>query len=144
MTFAASKERREEYFMRAYHSAIVAMLFLLPSSIHAYGKPKPTNQTYHVSCTDLWPAVKATVKEYYVVLSLNDQDQSGSFNTGTAFSGVRALSFSLGGTADTCTVSVMGHFSGITHHDKGDFFSRIEKTLNDKKTPADSSGHPKN
>jgi len=93
----------------------------------------PPNRNQQLTCSKphatVWKAAKATVKEYYDVLSLNDQEQAGSFTTGSVFSGVRALSFSLSGTENTCTLSVTGHFSGITHHDKGDFFYRIEQSL---------------
>ena len=63
------------------------------------------------------------------MLNLNDQDLSGSFTTGSAWSGVRPIAFSLSGTGNACTVSVTGHFSGLIHNDKGDFFSRIEAAL---------------
>ena len=91
-------------------------------------------RTYTVPCADLWRVAKQTVKTYYQVLSLDNEEQLGSFTTGTTFSGVRTLTFSLSGTGDSCAVAVTGHFSGVTHHDKQDFFSRIEETLKGEST----------
>src|SRR6266566_2987283 len=54
------------------------------------------------------------------------------------------LSFSLSGTGNTCAVSVTGHFSGVTHHDKQDFFSRIKEMLKGNKTAAGSGPPAKN
>ena len=49
---------------------------------------------------------------------------------------MRALTFSLSGSGDHCTVSMTGHFSGLIHNDKGDFFKRIQETLSASPQPA--------
>lgn len=130
--------------MRKLRCLFVALAGSLLLSVSAYGKPKPAIRTYDVSCADLWKAAKLTVKTYYDVLSLNNEEQLGSFTTGSTFSGVRVLSFSLSGTGNTCAVSVTGHFSGVTHHDKQDFFSRIKEMLKGNKTAAGSGPPAKN
>lgn len=130
--------------MRKLRCLFVALAGSLLLSVSAYGKPKPAIRTYDVSCADLWKAAKLTVKTYYDVLSLNNEEQLGSFTTGSTFSGVRVLSFSLSGTGNTCAVSVTGHFSGVTHHDKQDFFSGIKETLKGNKTAAGSGPPAKN
>jgi hypothetical protein len=112
--------------LRILAFALVSVLLL---STPAVSKPKPTTKTFSASCTQVWNAAKSAVKEHYDVLSLNDQEQSGSFTTGSAWTGVRPVSFSLSGTGDTCTVSVTGHFSGLIHNDKGDLFKRIDEAL---------------
>ena len=113
---------------------------LLQASV-AFAKPKPKTKTYPASCATVWEITKATVQEHYDVLSLNDQTQSGSFTTGSAWTGVRPIAFSLSGSGDSCTVAVTGHFSGLIHNDKGDFFKRIEEDLNRRAVQA-SSGKP--
>lgn len=110
---------------------------LLPPNT-AFAKPKPKTKTYPASCATVWEVTKATVQEHYDVLSLNDQTQSGSFTTGSAWTGVRPVSFSLSGTDNSCTVAVTGHFSGLIHNDKGDFFKRIEEDLNRRAVQASS------
>lgn len=110
---------------------------LLQASV-AFAKPKPKTKTYPASCATVWEITKATVQQHYDVLSLNDQTQSGSFTTGSAWTGVRPIAFSLSGTGESCTVAVTGHFSGLIHNDKGDFFKRIEESLNRRAVEARS------
>jgi hypothetical protein len=105
------------------------LILLLCAEVAA--KPHPKTRNYAASCDKLWVAAKLAVKEQYDVLSLNDQDKTGAFQTGNAWTGVRALAFSLSGTGNSCTVSVTGHFSGAIHNDKGDFFERVQKHLTD-------------
>ncbi len=124
--------------MRKLSPLVITLTGSLLLNSSAYGKPKPAIRTYDVPCAELWKAAKLTVRTYYDVLSLNNEEQLGSFTTGSTFSGVRPLSFSLSGTGNTCAVSVTGHFSGVTHHDKQDFFSRIEETLKSNKAAASS------
>ncbi len=106
---------------------IIAFTALL--SLAAWAKPKPTTKDYAAPCSKVWEAAKTAVKNGYEALSLNDQSQSGSFTTGNAWTGVRTLTFSLSGSGDSCTVSMTGHFSGLVHNDKGDFFKRIQDEL---------------
>ena len=96
----------------------------------AWAGPKPATKEYASSCARVWNAAKAVVQNHYDVLNLNDQSQSGSFTTGNFWSGVRPIAFSLSGAGESCTVSVTGHYSGLTHNDKGDFFKRIAERLN--------------
>jgi hypothetical protein len=105
---------------------IMGMLLICTLS---WAKPKPATKTYTAACPKVWEATKVVVQGNYDVLSLNDQAQTGSFTTGSAWTGVRPLTFTLSANAETCTVSVTGHFSGLIHNDKGDFFKRIQDTL---------------
>lgn len=118
---------------------VTITIFLCVGDVFA--KPKPKTKAYPASCATVWEAVKTTVQEHYDVLNLNDQTQSGSFTTGSVWTGVRPIAFSLSGTGETCTVSVTGHFSGLIHNDKGDFFKRIEEGLKRGAVQA-SSGKP--
>src|SRR5436309_1788714 len=115
--------------MKTKTAILVATMALLLQAV-AFAKPKPKIQTYPVACSMAWEAAKTAVQEHYDVLNLNDQTQSGSFTTGSIWSGVRPVAFSLSGTGETCTVSVTGHYSGLIHNDKGDFFKRIQEILN--------------
>lgn len=108
---------------------LVCSLCVLLTCSTLYAKPKPAMRTYAASCSRVWDAAKAAVKSHYDVLNLNDQDKSGSFTTGSVWSGVRPIAFSLDGSGESCTVSVTGHFSGLIHNDKGSLFNRIEEAL---------------
>ena len=101
---------------------------LLLSGIALAG-PKPATKVFSLPCVQVWEGAKDAVQSNYDVLTLNDQTRSGSFTTGSFWTGVRALTFALRGTSDSCTVSVTGHFSGFLHNDKGDFFRRIQDAL---------------
>jgi len=111
---------------------------LLISGIAICG-PKPATKVFSLSCAQVWNGAKAAVQSNYDVLSLNDQTRSGSFTTGGFWTGVRSLTFSLTGTSDGCTVSVTGHFSGLLHNDKGDFFHRIQDALTLKPEPVNTA-----
>jgi hypothetical protein len=96
----------------------------------AWAAPKPTTKDFTAPCASVWDAAKTVVPKHYEVLNMNDQAQSGTFNIGNGvITGRRALSFSMSGTGDTCTVSVTGHFSGLANNDKGDFFKRLQSEL---------------
>lgn len=111
---------------------LFVILFTLLLGTLTWAKPKPATKTYKAPCAKVWEATKAAAQNNYDVLNLNDQTQSGSFTTGSAWTGVRPLTFSLSGTGDTCTVSLTGHFSGLIHNDKGDLFKRIQENLTQK------------
>src|SRR3954451_1042382 len=101
---------------------------LLISGIALSG-PKPATRAFSSSCPQVWEGARAAVESNYDVLSLNDQTRSGSFTTGSFWTGVRSLTFALRGASDGCTVSVTGHFSGLLHNDKADFFRRLQDAL---------------
>jgi hypothetical protein len=110
-------------------------LTLFPAPI-AIAKPRPTTHSYPSPCSRVWKAVKIALYAHYDILSLDEQDQSGSFTTGIAgaITGAPWIGFALTGSSDTCTVSVTNHsaigrFSGPIHGDKGDIFKRIEEQL---------------
>ncbi len=110
-------------------TVVLTLTLFAALSPMALAKPKPATKVYPVSCETLWTATKKAVSNHYDVLSLDDKEQAGSFTTGSIWSGIRPLAFHLEGTGKSCTVYVTGHFSGITHNDKGDLFKRIEEQL---------------
>lgn len=114
---------------------VIIALPLLFSNF-GWAAPKPTTKDFSAPCSTVWDAAKAVVPKHYEVLNLTDQSQSGSFNIGNGIiTGRRALSFSLSGTGDVCTISITGHFSGLANNDKGDFFKRIQAELAAKAAP---------
>lgn len=137
--------------MQTFRIIIFTAVCVFVYATPAFSKPKPATRTFNAACANVWNATKTAVKEHYDVLNLNDQDQSGSFTTGSAWTGVRPIAFSLSGTGNTCTVSVTGHFSGLIHNDKGDLFSRIGEALKaqtavateDKPAPEPDKSQPK-
>jgi hypothetical protein len=108
---------------------LLSLAVMLLIATIAFAGPKPATKEFSLSCAQVWWGAKAAVQNNYDVLSLNDQTRSGSFTTGSFWTGVRVLTFALSGTADACTVAVTGRFSGFLHNDKGDFFRRIQDAL---------------
>jgi hypothetical protein len=106
---------------------LVAVVLLI--STFAFAKPKPATRTYSAPCPEVWEATKTVVEGHYDVLNLDDHKMAGSFTTGSIWSGVRPLAFSLINAESGCTVSVTGHYSGLIHNDKGDFFKRIQNAI---------------
>lgn len=108
---------------------LILLLFMLSCIVPLWGKPKPATREYPFPCGQVWLATRDAVKNHYDVLNLSDAERAGSFTTGSIWTGVRPLTFALSEAGRNCVVSVTGHFSGITHNDKGDFFDRIQTAL---------------
>lgn len=108
------------------------LIVVLLLSAFVFAKPKPATRTFAAPCPDVWEATKTAVENHYDVLNLDDQKMAGSFTTGSVWSGVRPLAFSLNGSESSCTVSITGHYSGLIHNDKGDFFKRIQEALDSR------------
>jgi hypothetical protein len=108
------------------------LVVVLLLSSFAIAKPKPATRTYPASCPEVWEATKTVVEGHYDVLNLDDHKMAGSFTTGSIWSGVRPLAFALTSAENGCTISVTGHFSGLIHNDKGDFFKRIQEAFDSK------------
>jgi hypothetical protein len=107
---------------------ILTTLALTLIATTAYTKPK--TQVYPASCDRVWAAVKLiAVPPHYNFAMLDDAQKKGIVSTGNNLSGKRNLDITLTGTGDSCTVAIGGMFSGLTHNDKGDLFTRINKEL---------------
>jgi hypothetical protein len=117
---------------RLLQSFFLAATGILSISI-CNAAPKPTTKDFTASCANVWDAAKAVVPKHYHVLSMSDQDHSGSFEIGNGvITARRALAFTMSGTGDSCTISISGHFSGLANNDKGDFFKRIQDAMSTK------------
>jgi hypothetical protein len=113
---------------------LVVLTLLFPACA---AQAKPRTKTYAVSCERLWKAVEdvANGKEYSSSM-LDDKRYKAELVTGHGnWTGKRTLYITLTGSADTCEAAIEGVFSGITHNDKGDLFTRLDEALqsDDKK-----------
>src|SRR5205085_3077434 len=66
----------------------------------AHAGPKPATRVFSLSCPQVWEGAKAAVQSNYDVLALNDETRSGSFTTGSFWTGVRSLTFALRGASN--------------------------------------------
>jgi hypothetical protein len=108
--------------------SVVVALILLIVVVPAFGKTH--NETYQVSCSELWSAVQDTIKNsgnYTLVLADNAQ-KTAAFNISGAIHS-RTISVHLEPKGDGCEMQNQTSFSGVFQNDAGDFKSRVEQSL---------------
>jgi hypothetical protein len=108
---------------------LLGVVMICVAALDAQAKPR--TKSYPLSCDRVWEAVEdvAESKDYSSSM-LDDKRHKAEVVTGHGiWTGKRTLYITLSGSGDTCEVAVEGTFSGITHNDKGDLFTRIEKSL---------------
>ena len=107
---------------------VVAMLLLL-AAVPSFCKTH--SDTYQMSCSALWPAVKDAVRNSgkYGILAIDNTEMTASFVIGGTLGGKRINSVVLNGKVDTCEMQVQTAFSGLAHNDYGDFKKRVDESL---------------
>jgi hypothetical protein len=108
--------------------AVVALM-LISLAGPAFGKTH--KEMYTVSCTELWPAVKDTLRNSgkYGIISIDNSDMAASFNIGGTLTGKRINSVVLNGKENSCEMQVQTAFSGLVNNDEGDFKKRVDTSL---------------
>ena len=90
-------------------------------------------ETYPMACSDLWPAVKSTVRNsgYYAIVFLDNSEMIASFSIGTPGNGTpRVESVVLNVIADsTCELQIEPLAKPIFANDAVDFKKRLDSTL---------------
>lgn len=124
--------------------AVVSMLALalaLPAS--AVGN-KTYKNTYPVSCSELWAAVKVALgnPDNYKDVQADDNKMTADYNVkhsihwsviGAVNQGKNQVSLATVGT--TCEMSVVSMYSGLSHNDQGDFKKRVDEALAKQQAP---------
>ena len=125
---------------RAFRASCVVVLLIL--SPIAFAKPKL--RIFQASCDQVWGAVKkATAPPHYNFAQLDDAQKKGIVSTGNTLTGKRYLDITLTApTPDTCSVALGGQFSGLTHDDKGDLYTRIDEALKSAAAPTSQPATP--
>jgi len=108
--------------------AVVSLLLLIVAG-PAFAKTH--KETYSVSCSVLWPAVKDALRNSgkYGILGIDNTEMTASFVIGGSLGGKRINSVVLNGKGDTCEMQVQTAFSGLAHNDEGDFKKRVDASL---------------
>ena len=107
------------------------MLFLL-LCVSAPLFAKTHSDTFNVSCNELWPAVKDTLRNSgkYGIIGIDNSEMTASYNIGGYMGGKRTNSLVLNSKGDhSCEMQVQTVYSGMTHNDAGDLKERVEKSL---------------
>jgi len=92
---------------------------------------KTHKDTYPVSCSVLWPAVKDALRNSgkYGILGIDGNEMTASFVIGGTLGGKRINSVVLNGKGDSCEMQVQTAYSGLAHNDAGDFKKRVDESL---------------
>ena len=108
-------------------SVIVASISLA-LAVPAFAK---THQdTYPVPCSELWSAVKDTLRNsgHYGIISTDNTEMTASYNFAGAIR-QRTNSVLLNAQGSGCTMQIQSSYRGPAHDDAGDFKKRVEESL---------------
>ena len=101
--------------------------------------------TYPVACSEIWPAVQATLadQEHYAKVKIDEAKMSGEYqpkhNVHVDISGVLLQCMNkvrLVPKGTGCEMQVVSNYSGWGHDDKSDFKKRVDDALIKEKTAA--------
>ncbi len=108
--------------------------------------------SYSIACTDIWPAVKATLadQEHYARVIVNDEKMKADYQpkhtvhvdvSGTLLQ--RTNHVTLIPKDGVCEMDVVSNYSGWGHDDKADFKKRVDDNLTKAKAaPVPSTTAP--
>jgi hypothetical protein len=101
---------------------------------------KVHKETYSVSCTTLWSAVKDTLRNSgkYGILGMDNAEMTATYSMGLGSAGQkRQNSVVLNVKSDSsCEMVTQSGFSGFTNDDAGDFKKRVDKSLAEQAAPS--------
>jgi hypothetical protein len=111
--------------MRRLVVALMSLTFVVP----AFGKTH--KDTFDVPCSELWPAVKDTLRNSgkYGIIGIDNSEMTASYNIGGGLGGKRINSVVLNSVGTGCEMQTQTAFTGIAHNDAGDFKKRVEESL---------------
>lgn len=88
---------------------------------------------YNVPCSELWPALKDTLRNSgkYGIIGIDNQEMTASYNIGGGLGGKRINSAVLNSkdNGKNCEMQVQTAYSGLIHNDAGDLKKRVDESL---------------
>jgi hypothetical protein len=127
LTFNETHPDQEEHAMTKF---VVVALMSLTLAVPAFGKTH--KDLFPVPCSELWPAVKDTLRNSgkYGILGIDNSEMTASYNIGGYLGGKRTNSVVLNPQgASSCELQTQTASSGLAHNDAGDFKKRVEESL---------------
>ena len=115
---------------------VVLSLLLLALAVPVVGKTYKS--TYAVACSEVWPAVQATLgdAEHYTVVQKDDARMHAEYNVKHAahvtISGAilqRTNKVTLVPKGTGCEMQVVSNWSGVEHNDREDFKKRVDDAM---------------
>ena len=104
-------------------------LFLFACSTSAFAKTH--SYIYPMPCTQLWPAVKDTLRNSgkYGILGIDSGEMTASYNIGGNLTGKRTNSLVLNTKDGGCELQVQTSYSGFVNNDADDLKKRVDASL---------------
>ncbi len=95
--------------------------------------------SYPIPCTELWPAVKDTLKSSnYGLIASDESAMTASYTVGNSLR-QRTNSVTLVAQGNNCQMQVNSAYRGLAHDDAGDFKTRVEQFLSKRKAGTTTS-----
>jgi len=116
---------------------------LLLLLIGAPGLAKTHKEMFPVPCSELWPAVKDTLRNSgkYGIIAIDNIEMTASYNMGGNLTGKRINSLVLNSHENSCEMQIQTAFSGLVNNDEGDMKKRVQESLDKlKASPASPKG----
>ena len=110
--------------MRSVVVALISLIFVVPSFGNTH------KDTYPVPCSELWAAVRDTLKSSgnYGIIASDDNAMTASYTVGySARRGMNSVALHPQGTG--CEMQVDSAYRGLMHDDAGDFKKRVDESL---------------
>jgi hypothetical protein len=89
--------------------------------------------TYNVSCSALWTALKDTLRNSgkYGIIAIDNTEMTASYNIGGNLTGKRVNSAVLNSkdNGNSCELQVQTAYSGLGNNDAGDLKKRVDESL---------------
>jgi hypothetical protein len=116
----------------------MAALLLVAVAVPAWAKTYKFS--YPTPCSEIWPAVKATLgdAEHYAQLKPDDEKMTADYQpkhdvhvdvTGVLLQRMNHVTLVATGNGATCEMQIVSNYSGWGHDDKSDFKKRVDETM---------------
>ena len=119
--------------MRFLVVALISLTLVVP----AFGNTH--KDSYPVACSELWAAVKDTLKNSgnYGIIASDDNAMTASYTVGSSLRR-RTNSVAVHPRGSGCEMQVESAYRGVMHDDAGDFKKRVDESLAKLKVPQPS------
>jgi hypothetical protein len=111
----------------------IGLWILLVSFLSVPAFASTHKDTYNVSCSELWRAVKDTLKNSgkYGIIAIDNTEMTASYNMGGNLAAKRTNSAMLNSKDNGagCELQVQTAYSGAFSNDAGDFKKRVDESL---------------
>ena len=116
------------------------VVVLLSLAVAAPALAKTYKYSYPNACSEMWPAVKATLAdaEHYAQVKPDDEKMTAEYQpkhdvhvdvTGVLLQRINHVTLLPSGNGATCEMQIVSNYSGWGHDDKADFKKRVDESM---------------